>query len=470
MKVLDKLLIRSFLGPFLMTFLVVQFVLILQFLWKYIDEMVGKGLGISVISELIFYASATLIPMALPLAVLLSSIMTFGNLAEKFELTAVKSSGVSLLRFMRPLVVLNIFIAIGAFFFANDVLPKSYLKFAQLIYDVRQKKPALDIKPGVFYNEIDNYVIRIEEKSADNEELQGIKIWDHTSKNGNLRIITADHGNMSLSGSEHFLILNLYDGFSYEELDGANFRTTLKPFVRTDFNSQQINFDLSLFKFDETDESLFKDHNRMMNVTEIDSVIKKEESGMVARKEQLLDYVSNSYIFGNDSLYDKLDASVHAVPNDFLLDKDKLTQTRIRQEALSNIRSAKGYLNMLNREQEFTIKNLQGLYVEWHKKFTLATACFLLFLIGVPLGAIVRKGGFGIPVLMSIILFLFYYMISIVAEKYAKNLMYDPFTSIWAPTFILLPLAVFLLVKANNDSKLLDMEFYKKMLRKLIGK
>ena len=471
MKVLHRLLIKSYLGPLLLTFLVVQFVLIMQFLWKYIDDMVGKGLEATIILELIFYASATLVPMALPLAVLLSSIMTMGNLAESYELTALKAAGTSFFKIIRPLVVLNLLIAFGAFAFSNIVLPKSYLKFGQLLYDVRKKKPALDIKAGVFYDQIDNYIIRVEEKEADNSMIRGVKIWDHSDEQGRLRFISASNGKMEVSPNEHFLVLKLNEGKSFEEMEPRNKRSTMGPLFRSSFAYQELHFDLSAFQFDETDESLFKDHYKMLNVKQLDSVISKEEKSMYDRKKRLISYIDNFYIFGNDSTYGSLETaqleeSQHLKGQSFIDTFSKTEQNQILRESISNIQSIKGYLNMLKRETEFTESSLAKLNIEWHKKFTIAIATFLLFLVGVALGAIIKKGGLGVPVLVSILVFLLYYMMSIIFEKYAKGLKMEVPTAMWFSSFVLAPIGVFLLFKTNKDSKIMDLEFYSKILKR----
>ena len=249
-----------------MTFLISLFILLMQFLWKYIDDLVGKGLEWYVIAELLMYASATLVPLALPLAILVSSIMTFGNLAENYELVAAKSAGISLQRIMRPLIIAAIMISAMAFYFSNNILPFTNLKMGSLLYDVRQQKPALYIKPGVFYNGIDGYSIRIGKKGADGQSLENIMIYDHTENKGNVKVIVAESGKMEMSDDEKFLLITLYNGESYEERNNRKRNLDTHPHIRTSFKSDLIQFDLSTFKLSRTNEELFKNNYQMLNI------------------------------------------------------------------------------------------------------------------------------------------------------------------------------------------------------------
>ena len=267
MRKIYKLVLKAFSGPLVITFFISLFVLLMQFLWKYIDDLVGKGLEWYVISELLFYASATFVPMALPLAILLSSLMTFGNLGEKYELVAMKAAGISLRKIMAPLAVLTLFISIGAFFFSNNVMPIANLKFRSILYDVREHKMAFNIKEGVYYNDLDGYVLRVREKDEDGHTIRGVIIYDHTKDEGNTNVTIADSGYMSMSADNSMMILELYDGQNY--LDDVSRRNKNKrPFRRTQFKKQTITFDMSGFDLSRTNEDLFKNNYHMLDLSQ----------------------------------------------------------------------------------------------------------------------------------------------------------------------------------------------------------
>ncbi|MBU1627211.1 LptF/LptG family permease, partial [bacterium] len=271
MKKLHILVIRSYLGPFVFTFFIAIFVLLMQFLWKYIDDLVGKGLDLDVLSELLFYASATFVPMALPLAILLSSLMTFGNLGEYYELVALKSSGISLQRTMFPLVILSILISLSAFFFANNVMPVANLKFQSLLYDVRHQRPELNIQPGIFYKGIDNFVIKVARKDHKTNMMYNVMIYDHTENNGNENLTIADSATMDVTPDEHYLILTMYDGRKYEELpedkrgERKSFEELIRPHRHSSFEKETIMLDLSGFGLKRSDEDLFSENEEMLN-------------------------------------------------------------------------------------------------------------------------------------------------------------------------------------------------------------
>ncbi|RMG78182.1 MAG: YjgP/YjgQ family permease, partial [Bacteroidetes bacterium] len=271
MKKLHKLLLTSYIGPFLLTFFIALFILVMQFLWKYIDEMVGKGLEWYVIAELLIYASANLIPLALPMAVLLSSIMTFGNLGESYELVAMKSAGLSLIRIMKPLIIFTVFLSISAFFFSNHVWPKANLKFASLLYDIRHKKPAIDIQPGIFYRNIEGYVIRVGSKEKDGKTLYDVMIFDHVNTTENNKILYAEKGVMSFAGNDEYLELKLYNGYSYNEIRNKEaLKNRNYPLMRTHFKEQIIRFDLTGFKLKRSNQELFKNNYQMLNLAQLE--------------------------------------------------------------------------------------------------------------------------------------------------------------------------------------------------------
>ncbi|HEY4800057.1 MAG TPA: LptF/LptG family permease, partial [Bacteroidia bacterium] len=272
MKTLQRYMIKSFIGPFLMTFFIAVFVLFLQFLWKYVDDLIGKGLSSSTLAELFFYAALSMFPLSLPLAILLSSLMTFGNLGEQFELVALKSAGMSLQKIMMPLIIAASVTSIAAFFFSNNILPFVNLKMQSLIYDIQQKKPALNIKEGIFYNGIDGYTIRVEKKESDGINCKGIMIYDHTQNAGNNKVVTAESGKMVMSEDKQFLIIDLYNGTSYEEMVDPK-KENVHPLARSKFKEQTIRFDLSGFRLVRSEEQLFKSNYAMLNIHQIDNMI-----------------------------------------------------------------------------------------------------------------------------------------------------------------------------------------------------
>ncbi|HOI32340.1 MAG TPA: LptF/LptG family permease, partial [Bacteroidales bacterium] len=286
MKKIYAFSIRSYLGPLVLTFFIALFILLMQFLWKYIDDLVGKGLEGTVIAQLLFYASATFVPMALPLAILLSSLMTFGNLGEHYELVAMKAAGISVWKIMRPLVILSVAISMLAFLFSNYVQPYANLKFQSLLYDVRQQKLAFDITEGVFYHGIENYVIRVGKKDKDGRTIYDVKIYDHTDRQGNIKVTTAQSGFMEMSSDQQFIIFTLFDGNSYTDVvSERNFRDN-RPFDRTEFKQQRIRFDLSEFNMNRTKEDLFKSHYTMLNIKQLNMSVDSLDQRLNERKDR----------------------------------------------------------------------------------------------------------------------------------------------------------------------------------------
>jgi lipopolysaccharide export system permease protein len=462
-KKLTLLVLRAFVGPMVVTFLISLFVLLMQFLWKYIDDLVGKGLEPVIIIKLMMYVSVTLVPLALPLSLLLSSIMTFGNLAEHFELTACKSAGVSLQRIMRPLTLTAIGICLTAFYFSNYVLPVANLKMNALLYDVRQQKPALLIKEGIFYNGIDGYSIRIGTKNRDGKTIEDIMIYDHTENRGNTKMILAKSGKMAMSEDERYLLLNLYKGSSYEEQENRGSRIT-RPLLRTEFEEELVRFDLSSFKMTRTNEQLFKDNYQMLNLWQLnyasDSLEKKINEKQTDLNRQLLAY------FNIDS-----SGAVGKTENitlDFLSPKrfDESRQKLIYSTAVYSAKNVQSMVSDAMQDLENKQRSLAKHKIEWQRKFTLSFACLILFFIGAPLGAIIRKGGLGMPVVVSILFFVIYHVISISGEKFAREGVILPWKGMWLSSIVLLPIGIFLTYKATTDSRLFDKDAYTRILRR----
>ncbi|HVA97558.1 MAG TPA: LptF/LptG family permease, partial [Bacteroidia bacterium] len=426
-KTLDKFILKSYLGPFVLTFFITNFILLMQFLWLYIDDLVGKGLGWVIITKFMVLASITLIPLGLPLAILLSSIMTFGNLAEHYELAAMKSCGLSLQKIMRPLIITTIIISISAFYFSNDVLPFVNLKMGSLLWDIRQSKPALNIQEGVFYDGISGYSIRVEKKDADGKGIQDVMIYDHTANDGNTKVILAKSGKMELSSDKNYLILTLRDGNSYEEVHNSQQDRITHPMLTQKFGEEIIRFDLSGFKLTRTNEDLFKSDYQMMNVNQLSQSIDSIKVRQVKRTDLLAKELRNNYL-NKTNLYIKLQQtkkdtfpSISFEKYFSSLPKDQRLKTL--EVAANIVRSSKVTLEATQEELSNNNDTIVRDKIEWNKKFTLSFACLVLFFIGAPLGAIIRKGGLGMPTVVSIIFFVIFWIISIMGEKFAKQQM-----------------------------------------------
>jgi lipopolysaccharide export system permease protein len=450
-KVLHRFLLKAYVAPFLATFFVVEFILVLQFLWKYVDDLVGKGFDTILILKLMALASVSFVPMALPLAILLATLMTFGNLGEFFELTAIKSGGISLWRFMRPLTGLTLVWVVFAFFFSNNILPVVNLKFQTLLYDIREQRPALSIQAGVYYNGIDGYSIHVGKKDDDGKTLRQITIYDHSERRGNTKYVYAQRGEMESVANNHYLVLKLYDGFVYQEIQPKAGEKAVLPAMKMEFKEQQVGFDLSAFRFSRTQESTFKDVYTMLTVQQLSTNIDSLKIQRTNRIAEVAGFQNKYYAIVADSNLGMVKSSARSafqwekmVPDSFHL--------LVLQDAKNGVSSVKSYTSMLLRDLEYQQNNISAHLVERHKKFTLSVACLVLFLIGAPLGAIIKKGGFGMPMLFSILFFLVYHVTSMIGEKMAESGKVQPWQGMWLATFLLLPVGLMLMIRANTDT------------------
>lgn len=460
-KRLHLYMIKSYIGPFIFTFLIAVFVLLMQFLWKYIDEFVGKGIAWNIMVELFSYASINFIPMALPLAILLSSIMTFGNLGEYFELTAMKASGISLYRIMYPLIMFVVILSIAAFLFSNYVLPVANLKFYSLLFDVRSQRPEIIIKPGVFYNGIDNYSIRVSSKNKKNNMLYNVIIYDHSNLRGNTSTLIADSGKFALSPNKDFLLIELYHGKKYEELvENPQQWTKTFPHQYQMFDEQKAKIALSGFTFTRSDESLFKEHYRMLNIVQLseteDSLRKEYEKFKQNYKINVCQqaFFRNSYHDTINKLKDTLNISLKEIFNRL----SKSEQQQIIEMALTTARNQQAFIQTTADEDDSKRSWIVKHQIEFHQKFTLAFACLVLFFIGAPLGAIIRRGGLGMPVVVSVLFFILYYILSLSGEKFAKELVLPAWQGIWLSSAILFPIGILLTYNAMTDSNLIPIQ------------
>lgn len=470
-KKLDILLVKSFIGPFVVTFFVSLFVLMMQFFWLYMDELIGKGVEVLMLLQLLVYISTTLVPLALPLAVLLSSIMTFGNMGENFELVAIKSSGISLLRFMQPLFIFIVGISIFAFFFSNNVIPVANLKALSLLYDVRNAKPTLNIRPDQFNSDIQGYSIRIGSKDKEGNIIRDVVIYDHTDMVGNNKVVMAKEGQMIASDDKQSLIFKLKDGWQYHEgyEHGAHDYTQ----VRMHFDQWNKVFDLSSFKFTRSNEDMFKTANQMMNVAQLTESIDSLKKMKARSKSNITTYLAPYLTLETkgvekDKIVKQLAVAVKSTTKydtSFLETVPDTARAELLRTVESNLRNFKSLMDVVALDQRLQTENYMKYEIELHRKFTLSFACLLLFLIGAPLGAIIRKGGLGMPLVVAVTFFVTFHILNISGEKLAKSEAVAAWLGMWMSSFLLLPIAVWLIITARNDSRIFTKDWYVKIWR-----
>ncbi len=468
MKKLDLYVLRSFVRPFIVTFLVMVLFLLMQFVWKYIDDLVGRGVEWYYIVELLFYTSATVVPMALPLAVLLSSIMTFGSLGEHNEMAALKATGVSLIRIMRPIIFFILFLALAAFLVSNYVIPVANLKSETLLRNITNMKPALNIQKGVFYKGLDGYSIKVGDKYGPNQnQLKDVFIYDHTDKQGNNKVISAKGGMMTVTDDELFLNIELDDGTVYEDVfaQKPKDRDNL-PFIRSSFSKNLIRFSLTDFQSGDLRSGNRKDYD-MLNVVQLNAAVDSLNRVYADRREEFLAGLKEKYSFPlyTDSVLENYDSV--ALESEVLANINEHERYRVIQNALRIARSNKTYFHNLNREYDWREKLITRHLLEWQKKFSISFSCIVLFFIGAPLGAIIRKGGMGMPVVVSILIFIVYHVTSFSFEKLGREMVWSPFQAMWTANFILLPFGIFLTYKSATDSALFNIEVYLKPFQKI---
>ena len=466
MKSIHKLVLKSYLGPMILTFFIVMFVLMMNFVWRYIDELVGKGLSAGIIIELMSYAMANMIPMGLPLSMLLAAIMTMGSLGENYELLAMKSAGMSLVRITKPLIILVGFIAVGSFFIGNDLVPYANRKMYSIIYDIRQQKQTLEFQDGLFFNGIDNMSIRVGHQDPKTHLLRDVLIYDNRQANGNMNTIVADSGYIRLSDDKRYLLVTLFHGQTYEQARNSQWYTksTLRHHT---FDLQKQIIRMDGFAMGRSDANQFS-NSQTKDISElqhdIDSLELKVNAATTSSYEPLL----KEQIFVRDNSVLPQPDSLRVDKRDYgnLMAMDSIARLPVREkeEVWDNARTlAKNSRNMFAFDETTAKDALNQLYrskVEWHKKISLPVSIIIFFLIGAPLGAIIRRGGLGLPVVVSIIFFVIYYIISLSGEKLAKEGSWDAVYGMWLSTFILTPIAVYLTYKATNDSSLLDTDWY----------
>lgn len=478
-KRLDRFILKTFLPLFAMTFLICTFLVLMQFLWMHLTDMVGKGLGMGLLLELFFYAALSMVPLALPLAVLLASLMTFGNLGESLELTAMKSGGVSLFRVMRPLIVLMIFVSVGAFFFQNDVLPVAQSRMWTLLKSMRQKSPELDIAEGEFNGQLPNINIYVEKKNHDTGVLYDVMIYDLQQGFERSRVILCDSATLQTTPDKAHLKLTLYQGELFENLrDATGVNTTARNqlYRREEFHTKTllIAFDANFERMDEGDmRSLYIGKNVSQLRHSIDSINNRIDSIGASYGNEI---ASNSFISLSPEAIPESMRSVDAVtvmkinPDSMRREESRASRRRYIQNAKNEMeRSKMEYLGRslyLGDEQKVLARH----GIELHKKFTLSLACLVFFFIGAPLGAIIRKGGLGTPLVISVFLFIFYYIIDNSGMKMARDGKLPVWEGMWLSSAVLLPLGIWVTYKAVKDSSMFNADAWQRALRVLTGK
>ena len=449
--------------------MIVMFVLLMLFLFKYIDDLIGKGFEWTTIAQLMLYASATNVAMALPLSILLSSIMTYGSLGENYELVAIKSAGVSLRRAMYPMIIVVTILSIAAFIFSDNMLPIANRKYYSLLYDVRQQKSANLLPEGVFSNSFPGYTIRVSRKDPDGQTLYGVMIYSKNDADNNTNVLMAKEGRMYRTPDNQFLVLKLKDGIRYDEDHSDQNREFRQRFTRFRFKTTEQKFDLSFTKIHRTDENLFRSAVQMMDLRQLkyigDSTRRANETAVSLNYNMIAPYIK--YF----NVPKKSASGIKYVRTDKLspIKKSDISKQMIAvSNASSEVRSVQDIIKNRAAMNKDGAHNVRRFDIEYQKKFTLSAACIALFLIGAPLGAIIRKGGLGMPVVVSVIFFLVYYIISTIGEKSAKDGDISPFMGMWISIIVLTPIGIFLSYKAANDSVLFDMEVYTRFFNKLL--
>ncbi len=483
-KRLHLFVFKSYIGPLVLTFFIAEFVLIMHFLWLYIGDLVGKGLEFSVIAELLLYSSAGIVKMALPLAILLSSIMTFGSFGENFELSAMKSAGISLQKIMLPLTIFSIILSIGLFFFSNYVIPYTNLKFGSLLYDVGNQKPEMNIKPGVFNRDIEGFSIKIKSKSQNSNMMYDFMVYDHRDKKGNTKVTLADSGTLEISDNQKYMLITLYGGKAYEEMPEKNPAQRIYPEHHDYFDKEKIIFEVPGKDLERTNPDLFKHHYQMKTLVELQVAADSLSDALSRRKFQFDRTLTKTRFFKferksanlkdlNWNHKDSIRRQVRPEKLKTVEDFDKIYYSMNAQEketvlkaALENAESVKKFIESNKEDIYERRKNIHKHDIAWHEKFTLSFACLIFFFIGAPLGAIIRKGGFGLPFIVSIIFFIIYYVISVMGRKFVEEGVMLPWVGMWLSSFFTLPLGVLFTLKATSDSVLFDPSSYIEIIKR----
>lgn len=432
----------------------------------YLDDLIGKGLSFWTLTKLFTYAWIAIIPQCIPLAVLLASIMTFGSLAENYELAAMKSSGLSLFQIIKPVFYVILVLAGLTFVFNNFILPVVTWKSQSLLWDIRQAKPAMNIKESIFYNKIENYSLRVGKKGTDGHTIRDVLIYDHTSHRGNDVQLYADSGTMNMSADTNFLIIKLKNGNRYEELQNESPSKKAKQFSQLNFKELEVNIELVDFKLKRTDENLFKHHHEMMNVWQIDRELDTIKKQLNAKGNNLIHQAKTSFFYRTNNFIQKpIPAPINV--RKFYGSLSAADFSKAIENALTIARNASGLIDSANEGSKDEVYREMSFKIGWHEKINVCFACIVLFFVGAPLGAIIRKGGLGMPVVVAVIFFLAYFIFTEAFKGLTAEGVLQPWIGMWLSLVIFLPLGMFLTYKAATDSALFDIDSYLAPIKKL---
>ena len=470
MKRIDRFIIKSFVGPFFAILLVVIFVLLMQFLWLYIDELVGKGLSMKVILEFLGWGTATLLPLALPLATLLSSMMTLGTLGENNELLAIKAAGISLQRILTPLAIICISVCIGAYFISNNLIPLAYNKIYTLRDDIGKTKEEIKIPTGTFYDGIDGYILRVDQRNKENGQMYGVMVYNHTKNKGNVSLTIADSALLKMSKDKTYLTFHLYSGTNYEETNNKKYKDTTLTLQKIDFTHQELIIPVENYSFQKSDSSRFNDQVKSMKLEQLK--MSQDSLGRLNKEKhsEHLESVLKTTIFRYHSQLDT--AKANRIHSEFHKEnqntwKEVSAEISAVERAKSKAEEMQNMLTNFYREGQHNILVLRLVDIEIFKKFALSLACFIFFLIGAPIGALIRKGGLGTPAIISVLFFVAYWVIDISGTKLAKDGAFSPFSGVFISTYILLPIGIYLTWQAIHDSPILKLATIKNAYKKI---
>lgn len=461
MKILNKYILKSFLGPFVATFLIILFVLIMQALWLQFDKIAGKGISLVIILKFLGYMALMMVPTALPIAILLSSIMALGSMAENYEFAAVKSAGISLQRFIRPLIILMVVLSFANFLFLNYVFPYASLKSKNLIYNMKMKEPGLALVPGTFNTEIPNYSIKFEEKYGENDNLlKNVLIYVLKANSVNNKVITAKKGEIVSEEGSRYLTLVLEDGYYAEDMIRKKKAIETRkraPYTKAHFDKYEVNIDVSNIGDFDPDDVKYKTGKEMLSLKQLDFFIDSLQAPFdefVSNRSQRVNKTLRANLLTKDTvegdvlkpeILDNFDAKNKKIilENSLIMMKGNLENMRSFRETLKDKR-----------------KVINGYNVEFHKRIAFSVACLVLFFVGTPLGSIIRKGGFGLPMIIAITIFVIYFFISTFGKNMAESNKVSPFFGGWLATFILLPFGVLLMIRATNDKGIFNLDAF----------
>ena len=492
LKRIDRLLIKSFIPPFFLATAIALFVLIMQTLWLYIDDILGKGTGVFIVLEFLFYLSMSLVPLSLPVGVLLASVMVIGALAERYELSSIKSAGISLFRVMRPLIFLCAGIAVFSFVCYEYVIPVSNLKFKSRLYDMRKQKPALSLDEMVFNDDFHGYKIRIGKKESDGRNIRDVLIYDEQGiQYDQMKMISAKSGEMYMTDDQKFFVMKLKDGYHYLEDKGESSRDNDAVFITTKFDTWTKYFDLSEFELNRTDEELFKAHQTMKNRKQL----KASADTLTVKIERQLERVQAQFagvlpqpdtVATQDSTAQQAKERRLSTHEEYLADPGikraddyNLNNTVNWASTLSNstlesflprsqavLRSYRDKLESAGKNYDYMMERRAKHIFEMNTKISFSLICLVFLFIGAPMGAIVRKGGFGYPLLVAVIFFILFIMVNTFCQKLAEAYTIKATLAAWIPVLIFVPVSIYITYRAMNDSKILDVDAFWSFLRK----